>query len=68
MIRGMNWLAVLCAGAAYWVLGYVWYSLLFGKVWAASLKEYRGEPAASGGGMAGKLILTFIANFVTAIC
>jgi Protein of unknown function (DUF1761) len=67
MIRGMNWLAILCAGAAYWVLGYVWYSLLFGKVWAASLREYRGERPASVGGMAGKMIVTFVANVVTAV-
>ena len=62
----LNWLAILCAGVAYWILGFVWYSLLFGKVWAASLREYRGERAASGGGMAGKMIVTFVANIVTA--
>ena len=62
----LNWLAILCAGVAYWVLGFVWYSLLFGKMWAAALKEYRGERAASGGGMAGKMIVTFLANIVTA--
>ena len=31
----MNWLAILCAGVAYFFLGFVWYSLLFGKIWAA---------------------------------
>jgi hypothetical protein len=62
----MNWLAILCAGAAYWVLGFVWYSLLFGKVWASELVGYRGERSApSGAGMVGKMIVTFIANVVT---
>jgi hypothetical protein len=63
----MNWLAILCAGVAFWVLGFVWYSLLFGKMWAAELQKYRGERAASpGGGMAGKLVITFIADLVMA--
>jgi Protein of unknown function (DUF1761) len=64
----MNWLAILCAGVAFWVLGFVWYTLLFGKMWAAELAKYRGEQAApSGGGMAGKMIATFLANVVTAV-
>ncbi|MDQ2824797.1 MAG: DUF1761 domain-containing protein [Verrucomicrobiota bacterium] len=63
----MNWLAILCAGAAYWVLGYVWYSLLFGKLWCAELIKHRGErPSPSGGEMAGKLISTFVSNLVAA--
>lgn len=63
----MNWLAILCAGVAYWVLGYVWYSLLFGKIWCAELVKHRGErPAPRGGEMAGKLISTFVSNLITA--
>ena len=63
----MNWLAVLVAGAAYWVLGFVWYSLLFGKMWAAEQARYRGErPPPKGGEMAGKLVGTFICNFLSA--
>jgi hypothetical protein len=27
----MNWLAIGCAGLAYWLLGAVWYSTLFSK-------------------------------------
>jgi hypothetical protein len=63
----MNWLAILCAGAAYWVVGYVWYSLLFGKVWAAELVRHRGERAAPRGGeMGAKMIGTFICNLIAA--
>ena len=25
----MNWLAIVCAGLTYWLLGAVWYSALF---------------------------------------
>jgi hypothetical protein len=61
----MNWLAILCAGVAYWVLGYVWYSLLFGKAWAAEQARHRGErPPPSGGEMAGKMMGTFICNLL----
>ena len=60
----MNWLAILCAGAAYWVLGYVWYSILFSRVRAAALVQER--PSPGGGEMAGKLIGTFICNLVAA--
>lgn len=63
----MNWLAILCAGAAYWVLGYVWYSLLFGKIWAAEIVRHRGERAApSSSEMGAKMIGTFISNLVAA--
>jgi hypothetical protein len=63
----MNRLAILCAGAAYWALGFVWYSLLFGKIWSAAQTRYRGErPPPSGGEMAGKMIGTLISNLVAA--
>ena len=63
----LNWLAVLCAGAAYWVLGYVWYTLLFGKIWAAEQTRYRGEGCPPGGGaMGAKLVSTFIVNLLMA--
>jgi hypothetical protein len=28
----MNWLAIICAAIAYWILGWLWYSALFGKI------------------------------------
>jgi cytochrome bd-type quinol oxidase subunit 2 len=63
----MNWLAILCAGVAYWVLGFVWYSLLFGKAWAAELARHRGErPAPSGREMGAKMIGTFVCNLIAA--
>lgn len=62
----MNWLAILCAGAAYWVLGYVWYSLLFGKIYMTEQVRHRGDRSATSGGMGPKLIGTFICNIVAA--
>ena len=63
---GLNWLAILCAGAAYWVLGFVWYSLLFGKIWGAEQERLRGGRPCEPGGMGLKLISTFVANVIAA--
>ena len=63
----MNWLAILCAGLAYWVLGFVWYSLLFGKTWTEALRTYRTQwPTPARGEMAGKMIGTLVANLIIA--
>src|ERR1700736_2214929 len=63
----MNWLPILCAGLAYWVLGYVWYSLLFGKIWAAEQTRFRGKRAPpSGGEMLTKMLGPFFCNLLAA--
>ena len=63
----MNWLAILCAGAAYWVLAFIWYSLLFGKTWANAMRNYRAQwPTPAKGEMAANLIGTFVSNCVAA--
>src|ERR1041385_5445472 len=61
----MNWLAIICAAAAYWVLGAVWYMALFGKIWAAGMEQH-GVKLQSGG-MAAKMIGNYIANLVAAV-
>jgi hypothetical protein len=61
----MNWLAILCAGIAFWVLGFVWYSLLFGGIWGAEQQRHQREVCAPGKGeFAGKLVATFVSNLV----
>jgi len=65
----MNWLAILCAGVAYFFLGFVWYSLLFGKIWAAEQLRHRGGNEAACGEpakreFAGMLIAQLICNLV----
>jgi hypothetical protein len=63
----MNLLAILCACAAYWVLGYVWYSLLFGNIWRAEQTRQRGErPPPASGEMVGKMAGTFICTLLAA--
>ena len=62
----MNWLAILCAAAAYFFLGFIWYSLLFGKIWAAEqIRHCGGEgtmPAKRE--FVGMLIAQFVCNLV----
>lgn len=62
----MNWIAIVCAALAYWILGFLWYSVLFGKMWVAGL-EQRGLKMNAGSAMAPKLVGTFVANFVAAV-
>jgi hypothetical protein len=35
----MNWLAVFCAGLAYWLLGAIWYSAILSKMWRSAVEE-----------------------------
>ena len=62
----MNWLAILCAAAAYFFLGFVWYSLLFGKIWAAEQARHCGGEgtAPAPREFAGMLIAQFVCNLV----
>lgn len=48
----MNWLAILCAGLAYFFLGFIWFSVLFGR----AMQREGGRD----GGMGPKLISTFV--------
>jgi hypothetical protein len=61
----MNWLAIICAAAAYWVLGAIWYMALFGKTWAAAMQQHGVKLQQSG--MAAKMVGNFIANLVAAV-
>lgn len=61
----MNWLAVLVAALAYWFLGALWYSALFGKVWASGLEQQGVKILApTKSQMMTKLLVTFVANLV----
>src|SRR5437588_6247072 len=64
----MNWLAIVYAGLAYWVLGAVWYSALFSKAWRSAVEQHGVKlrrPNQSG--MATKLIVTLVANLIAAL-
>src|SRR5436305_13778524 len=60
----MNWLAIICAAAAYWVIGAIWYMALFGKIWAAGIQQHGVKLEPSG--MPAKMIGTFICHLVAA--
>src|SRR5438874_5037216 len=60
----MNWLAVICAAVAYWVIGAIWYMALFGKIWAAGIEQHGIK--LQRGGMGAKMLGNFLCNFVAA--
>jgi hypothetical protein len=56
----MNWLAVLVAAVAYFMLGALWYSkALFGTKWAQLLKIDTSNPDLRKG-MGGMMVSTFV--------
>jgi hypothetical protein len=64
----MNYIAVFVCGVIYFVLGWVWYSALFGKIWAAGIQSIGiqmkpPEKEATRNNM----ILNFVAAFLTAL-
>jgi Protein of unknown function (DUF1761) len=67
----INWIAVIVAALAYFVLGALWYSkLLFAKRWIADLKIDVNHPDAKKGmGMmfGGSLVLMFVQCLALAI-
>ena len=61
----VNWLAVLVAAVAYFMLGALWYSkALFGTKWAQLLKLDMSNPDLKKG-MGGMMISTFVLILVT---
>src|SRR5207237_7196343 len=60
----MNWLAIMCAAAADWVIGAIWYMALYGKIWAASMQQHGVKLEPSG--IPSKMIGNFICNLVAA--
>jgi hypothetical protein len=59
----INYIAVIVAIVANFILGFIWYTPLFGKAWARELKmDTSVKP--TGGQMAKGLITTLIGNFL----
>jgi hypothetical protein len=56
----VNLLAVLTAAVIQWILGWLWYGVLFKKDWTALVVKDGGTSPAGGGAMA----LIFVANLV----
>ena len=67
IFTNLNWLAILVATLAYFVLGALWYSkLLFGKKWAAMLKLDMNDPNHSKG-MGIMMLGSFLFMLITCI-
>ncbi|MEP7237918.1 MAG: DUF1761 domain-containing protein [Ferruginibacter sp.] len=67
----INWIAVLVAALAYFVLGALWYSkILFAKRWISDLKiDVNNPDAKKGMGLmfGGSLVLMFVQSLAIAI-
>ncbi len=59
----LNWLAILAATVASFVLGYLWYGPIFGKAWLAALGKTADEIKPSPT----PFIITFFTTLITCI-
>jgi hypothetical protein len=61
-----NWLAIAVAAVAYFAIGGLWYSVLFGKQWIKATGIDMNRPDAKKGA-GGIMAMTFVMLFVTCI-
>jgi hypothetical protein len=64
-LSSVNYWAVLVSGLAYWIIGAVWFSALFGSVWGTELENHGvkiKEPTPRE--LAAKLVQTFGVAFI----
>src|SRR5438270_10450445 len=70
IFSNLNWLHILVAALAYFALGFIWYSLLFGKKWVSYQNINMNDPNGKkgmGAIMFASFILMFIATLGLAI-
>lgn len=63
----VNFIAIIVAVIAHFVLGFLWYTPIFGKVWAAEMKfpsDFKPSPKLFIGGMITMLIGNFLMAWV----
>ncbi|HET7115015.1 MAG TPA: DUF1761 domain-containing protein [Hanamia sp.] len=65
VFQHINWLAVLVAGLAYFFLGALWYTVLFGKKWQSYNSALMNQPDAKKGST-GIMIISFILMLICA--
>ena len=69
-LANINWLAVIIAAVAAWLIGAVWYSV-FSKQWLAAqgktLASAKKEQAAKGSAAFVPFVLVFVADLIMAI-
>ncbi len=61
----INFLAIIVATVASFIVGFVWYTLLFGKAWAKEM-GFDMNRKATGGEMAKGMLLNLLGNFFMA--
>jgi hypothetical protein len=68
MSSRVNHLAVLVAAVAFFLLAWLWYSLLFGSMYMAQIAQMTGKSTAmaSGGAMLWPLVETFLLGWFLA--
>lgn len=67
LLSQLNWLAILVAAVAYFMLGALWYSkLLFANTWIKSTGVDMSNPDAKKG-VGGIMAFTFVLEFVVCI-
>ena len=62
----INWLAVLVGGLAYFFLGAIWYTFLFGKKWQAYNATLMNDPNVKKG-VAQTMILSLVLMLICAL-
>ncbi len=62
----INWLAVLVGGLAYFFLGSIWYTVLFGKKWREYNAVFVNQPDAKKGAVV-TMIISLILMIVCAL-
>ena len=60
-----NYVAVFVTALAYWLLGAVWYGVLFNKAWM-ELEHVTPEQASAAGTPIAPYIISFVLNLVIA--
>lgn len=63
-ILHLNWPMVLAAAVAYFAVGAVWYTVLFGKYWA----RHQNFDTKDNSGMARYMIIGFLLTFLIVTC
>ena len=67
LLTDINWLAVAVAAVAYFALGAIWYSALFGKQWVTYQGINMQDPDAKKG-VGAIMASSFLLMFVAVIC
>lgn len=63
LLGNLNWLAVLIATVAYFAIGFLWYTVLFGKAWIRLMGKTREELGSPGP----RYAVTVAAELVSAV-